>query len=460
MNLSMELVQKQTLSQRMLQSTDILQMNSIELESYIENLALDNPVIDIDFDKGTTSEPINDEIQRKLQWLESSDYQNRVYYKQEREADYSQEQWHRTYETEEILSEYLFSQLLTTEFSDFDQKALKYMILLLDSKGYLTEDLSDIASQLHISYEHAERILQTIQSLEPIGVGARNLSECLLLQLYRKPAYSPVTEEIIKHYLSDVGKNHLSIIARKLGVSLDEVTEACNEIKQMNPKPGSSFSNREQMRYIVPDIVVVKLEEKFEILVNESSYPTFNINAYYKSLMEDAPDKEVYDYLKKKVSQAEWVQNCITQRISTLSRVAHAIVEEQHDFFLYGPLSKKPLRLVDLADRLDLHESTISRAMKGKYLQCTWGLFPLNFFLTASLNKQFTATGESQTPDKAKEAIKSIVSQENKNKPYSDNKISEQLEILGIHISRRTVTKYRLELGIPDKSGRKSLSAL
>ena len=232
--------------------------------------------------------------------------------------------------------------------------------------------------------------------------------------------------------------------------------QACEEIRSLNPKPGSSFSDREQLRYISPDAVVVKLENQFEILINEYQYPGFSISNYYQEMMQSTTDAEAKKYLQEKVQQAQWVSNCISQRSSTLSRVMHLLVERQHEFFLEGPGHKRPMRLVDLAEDLDLHESTISRAMRGKYLQCSWGVFPLNYFLTSVAVKSSNTDGmEDKTPEQMKTMIREIVDSENKKKPYSDQAISDLLIAKGIKLSRRTVNKYRTEMGIPDKSGRK-----
>ena len=333
---------------------------------------------------------------------------------------------------------------------------MDYLVCSLDSKGYFVGDIAQVAEHFSTSEEVVEEMLQEIQELDPAGVGARNLQECLLLQVERIKDYSDVTVEIIKNYMEEVAKNHLPNIAKKLQVSLEEVQDACEEIRKLNPKPGSSFSDREQLRYISPDAVVVKLEDQFEILINEYQYPGFSISGYYQAMMESTTDEEAKKYLKDKVQQAQWVSNCISQRSSTLSRVMHLLVAKQNDFFMYGPGHKRPMRLVDLAEELNLHESTISRAMRGKYLQCSWGVFPLNYFLTSVAVKSSCGNeGDEKTPEQMKAMIQEIVDGENKKKPYSDQTISDQLAAKGIKLSRRTVNKYRTEMGIPDKSGRK-----
>lgn len=460
MELKMEVTQKQILSQHMIQSMEILQMSTAELESYIENLSLENPVVDLEHSYENTDKTATQiDLQRKLDWLESTDRQNHVYYQQDRDNDSLQDSWNISDSGGEQLSEYLMAQLITAPYSSSEREIVNYLILSLDSRGYLTEDIVSVARHFHTDIALVENLLEDIQALDPAGVGARDLKECLLLQVHRLQNFSEMTEELIKNHLEDIGKNHLASIAKQLHVSVEEIQEACQQIRSLNPKPGNAFSDREQLRYITPDIFVVKLEKSFEILVNEYQYPKFSINDYYQHMLKENNDAEVQKYLSQKIQQAQWVQNCISQRSSTLSRVTHVIVEKQQDFFLHGPLHNRPMKLSDIASQLDLHESTVSRAMRGKYLQCSWGVFPLNYFLTASVSKKSSGSGAGITPMQIKEVMKQIIDEEDKKKPYSDRIISEELEKRDIHLSRRTVAKYREELGIPDKSGRKSWQA-
>lgn len=457
MELKMEITQKQILSQHMIQSMEILQMSTAELESYIENLSLENPVVDLEQTyENTDKTPSQIDLQRKLDWLESTDRQNHVYYQQDRDNDSLQDSWNISDSEGEQLSEYLTAQLITAPYSEKERKIIDYLILSLDSRGYLTEDVASVARRFQTALSLVEQLLADIQALDPAGVGARDLKECLLLQVHRLQHFSEIVEELIQNHLEDIGKNHLSSIAKQMHVSIKEIQKACEQIRTLNPKPGNAFSDRQQLRYITPDIFIVKLEKSFEILVNEYQYPKFSINDYYQHMLKENSDAEVQKYLSQKIQQAQWVQNCISQRSSTLSRVTHVIVEKQQDFFLNGPLHSHPLKLSDIASELNLHESTVSRAMRGKYLQCSWGIFPLNYFLTASVSPKNEVSGSGITPIQIKEAMKQIILEEDKQKPYSDRSIAEELEKREIHVSRRTVAKYRDELGIPDKSGRKS----
>ena len=303
MELKMELSQKQVLSQHMVQSMEILQMSAQELEGYIEKLALENPVIELADSSQSKADMQQEDLQRKLDWLESTDLQNRVYYQQERDAENMEANWHDSRQSEENLEEYLHAQILLADYNELERVIMEYLICSLDSRGYFSGELAQVADHFNVSEEKVEELLQDIQELDPAGVGARNLQECLLLQIQRKKNYSDVTVEIIEHYMEEVAKNHLPNIAKKLQVSLEEVQQACEEIRSLNPKPGSSFSDREQLRYISPDAVVVKLENQFEILINEYQYPGFSISNYYQEMMQSTTDAEAKKYLRKKYSR-------------------------------------------------------------------------------------------------------------------------------------------------------------
>lgn len=452
--IQLELTQKQTISQQMLQYMDILQMSAAELEAHIEAVSMENPVLELaDPDQPSRTDSEIDR-QRKLEWLESTDYQNKVYYQSDSSAEYSQENLHDISEDGEALSEYLNSQLMFFNYSPEEQQILNYLIYSLDSKGYYTEDPAIPAAQFHVSEHTVLHLLQEIQNLDPAGVGARDLKECLVLQLHRKKNYSAVTEQVILFHLDEVAKNHIPQIAKKMKVTTEDVLAACEEIRTFNPKPGNSFSNREHLRYISPDAIVIKTDQEFDILINEYQYPRFSMNPFYVDLAKQTTDKTARKYLKEKIQQIQSLSDSIGMRTSTLSKVMHALVTRQKLFFLRGPGNKVPMGLADLAEDTGLHESTISRTLHSKYLQCSWGVFPLNYFLTPVASVSRTS-GEEQTQEHILAKIREIIDREDKKKPLSDEAIRKELEQFDISISRRTVNKYRQELGIPDKTGRK-----
>lgn len=457
MDLKLQVKQTQTLSQRMIQSAEILQMTSQELNTYINELALENPVIDIV--EPPTAQEQRESIEQQ-EWLNSFNEENYyLYQRQNNDDDYDfKSSWNINTDDGETLQDYLWSQLITENFTDQETEIIKFMLECLDNKGYLEESIETIASYFGTDTEIVEELLSDLQSLDPSGVCARTLEECLKLQLERRDMLTPVLESIIDNCLEMVAKNQIPAIARKLRLSPTETAGYCQIIKSLNPKPGVSFSSRDQLRYIIPDVTIVKFKDHFDILLNESMYPTIELNSYYRQMNQNPESSELKEYLGNKIRQAEWVKQCVTQRGKTLMQVSRAILEHQEEFFTFGPAHLNPLRLADIAQELDIHESTVSRAVSKKYLQCSWGVYPMNFFFSRSVAVQESSSEsgtQSVTAADIKRVLREIIEEENKKKPYSDRLLGEKLAERGISISRRTVAKYREEEGIADASGRK-----
>ena len=457
MDLKLQVKQTQTLSQRMIQSAEILQMTSQELNTYINELALENPVIDIV--EPPTAEEQRESIEQQ-EWLNSFNEENYyLYQRQNNDDDYDfKSSWNINTDDGETLQDYLWSQLITENFTDQETEIIKFMLECLDNKGYLEESIETIASYFRTDTDIVEDLLSDLQALDPSGVCARTLEECLKLQLERRDMLTPVLESIIDNCLEMVAKNQIPAIARKLRLSPTETAGYCQIIKSLNPKPGVSFSSRDQLRYIIPDVTIVKFKDHFDILLNESMYPTIELNSYYRQMNQNPESSELKEYLGNKIRQAEWVKQCVTQRGKTLMQVSRAILEHQEEFFTFGPAHLNPLRLADIAQELDIHESTVSRAVSKKYLQCSWGVYPMNFFFSRSVAVQESSSEsgtQSVTAADIKRVLREIIEEENKKKPYSDRLLGEKLAERGISISRRTVAKYREEEGIADASGRK-----
>ncbi|MDD3221737.1 MAG: RNA polymerase sigma-54 factor [Clostridia bacterium] len=452
MDIRLSVTQNQILSQKMIQSMEILQMSSQELNDYIKEIALENPVVDVE-ESYETPDKAGD-LMKKLEWLDSIDERNRVYYSQEY-GDKSEDKQFRDYSEDagEELSEYLLHQLLTVDLSDLQYDVIQFMVYSLDSKGYMEENLEDIARRFGTDRDFVEEQLKLLQSLEPAGVCARNVQECLRLQLEREEEEDDAAKVIVSDYLELLGKNQLHIISKRTKLPMEEVVRACDHIKELNPKPSRGFDARSRLKYITPDVTVVKLAEYYEILLNEYMYPKIGINHFYKRILESDSSKETRAYISDKIRQAEWIQSCIGQRNSTLMRVSKCIIDYQEAFFNLGIGHLRPLRLQDVAEMLDIHESTVSRAIRDKYLQCAWGVFPMNYFFSKSIAGK--NSGEKITTEQVKQLVVAIVEEENKKKPLSDRAITEQLVERGVKICRRTVAKYREELGIKDASGRK-----
>ena len=449
MDIQLATEQRQTISQRMIQSARILQMNTQELEAYIKQQEMENPLIEL---RDAAPEKEASDLMRKLEWLNSADEQNRIYYRDEYEEEETREPWNISAGEDNSLAEYVLAQLMPMMEDDRDEEIFYYLACSLDSRGYLEEDMEAVRERFGLTAPEAAHYLSMLQSVDPAGIGARSLSECLLLQLDRLQEDVEVARRVVLEHLKDMGQNHLPQIAKALGVSLEDVLDACEQIRGLNPKPGSGFSDRENLRYIQPDVTVIKFQDYFQVMVNDGTLPKITINDYYRRMLKGDASDETKEYISTKLNQAEWVMRCIEQRGKTLNAVTRALVERQKAFFELGPGHRVPLRLSDIAERLDVHESTVSRAVREKYLQCAWGIYPMNYFFSRSISGEQT---ETVTPERLRQEIRRILEQEDGVKPLSDQKIAERLAEAGIEISRRTVAKYRQEMNIPGAGGRK-----
>ena len=458
MNIDLEQSQKQILSQNMIQSVNILQMSSLELSDYMHDISLENPVLDL----GEPAPPNNqkEELQKKLEWLESLDEQNRTYFKYDKEDMQKDIFSNLKVSQKETLSDILLQQLLGQGYSDFEMEIFEYIAESLDSSGYFKVPLREFAYHFHLSEEKAWEYWNIMKELEPAGICAKDLTECLMIQLKKREQSTgldlSLPQLIVRDYLELVGKNQLNSIANQTGIAISVIKEACDTIKSLNPRPASGYNTGEMTQYIVPDVTIVKFKNRFEILINNYSYPVVHMNTGYVNILKSTDSSEVQDYLMHKVNQVKHLQDYISKRNTTLLNLSRCIVDAQIDFFLYGKNALKPFKMSEAAKILDVHESTISRAVKSKYLQCCWGLYPLSYFF----QKGFDSHSSSAVhPDIAtvhiKEELKKIIDSENKNKPYSDQQISVILKQQGMSISRRTVAKYRESLGIPSGQKRK-----
>ena len=485
MKLGMHLEQKQIISQQMIQTLKVLEMNVTELEAYLTRLSAENPVVELEpseYRKETEDLALarQAEFERKLEWLSSADRQNRTYY-----ADDAPDQGLNAVQdpasSGETLAEQLHTQLLLKEYTARDFRILDFMARSLDSRGYFTEPLAIVTEHFSVTEDEAESLLRKLQELEPAGVGARDLKECLLLQLRRHSGdlifhfskdgtssaltaeellesakMTELAEQLVLHHLEDIARNHIDLIARKRGTTVPAVEAACSLIRRLNPKPGNAFSDGRALPYVRPDVIVIRREDApdFDVLVNDYQCPRLSVNSFYEALAQETDDPEAKKYLREKLAQIAQAKADLANRSSTLSRVAGLLVRLQSSFFLRGPGFRSPMVLSDLAGPLSLHESTVSRALKDKYLQCSWGVFPMNYFLNAAAVRK-SAEEDGTGTDQVYRALQEVIDAEDKRKPLSDEKICAALAERGIQIARRTVNKYRKELGIPDKSGRK-----
>lgn len=452
MEIFLQLQQKQVLSLKQQQSVEILQMNALALFEYAKELAEENPLVEWN-EAENDAELRQEKLLQKLEWLEESDEQNRSFYRVEHEADEGDAERFGKKEGQS-LREYLIFQINTQDIPEGHKMVLRFLAESTAESGYLEADaLSMMMERYPMKETTAVRILSEFQSLDPAGVGARDLRECLLIQLQQKNA-SALAVKLVETHLEDVAKNRLSHIAKQLKTTTEEIMEALREIRSCQPKPGSGFVGEGNVEYVIPDILVEHKNEELTVTVNGSVIPHLHISHAYVKLLRGGTNAETEAYISEKLKQAEWALQCISRRENTLQQVAECIVCRQHEFFMEPHGQLVPLRLTDVAEELGLHESTVSRAVKEKYLQCDRGVFPLRDFFSKAMAK--TEAEGSVSADSIKDRLQTIIDGENKKKPFSDRELTEKLLAEGIQISRRTVAKYREAMGIAGASGRKA----
>lgn len=450
MDLTLTLTQKQVLSQKMQQSAEILQMSTLTLTEYMQELSEINPVVEWE-EEG--KEESLDELRRKLEWLGAKDEQNKPFYQQGWNEEQENDDWKFQRESRESLREYLLFQINILPLKEKLLQVSHYLVESIQPSGYLDEGALEAAKEeFGLQDGEAEEALEVIQGLEPKGVGARSLKECLLLQIRGKETPYPLCETIISEYLELLGKNQIPMIAKKLKVKMCEVVTAIQVIKSLNPKPGSGISSDLGTEYILPDVLVAKEGEGLQIHINKAYTPQMKINGYYKEVLQSEASHEAKEYISGKIRQAEWVMECIRKRDATLIKTMDGIVTLQKDFFSKTNGELHPMCLSDVADLAGIHESTVSRAIRDKYVQCSKGVFPLHYFFSTGIEANDEKSVSSHS---VKKMMQELIQNENKKAPFSDREIAEALQERGVKASRRTVTKYREALGLPVAAERK-----
>lgn len=451
----MELIQSQVqrLSQQQLQGVELLQMSAQELESYLRELSQENPVVELEEHFAPAQEsPREEDLLRRLRWLEDNDRQNHYYQHIDEEELDPLVRVSGTGGLEETLVRFISRQLDRLGVEEELDRAVRYLAACLDGGGYLRFSLEELSGQTGIPLSRMKQALALLHSLEPAGVGAADLSQCLELQLLRIGEEGPALA-IVRDHLEALAKRHYRAIASALGITVEQVREAEGIIRELEPRPGAVFEQPEQVAYILPDVFVVEEEGRFVARTRGGERPPFRISAYYRDLLSQSGEQEVREYLTGKLRQAEGVLWAIGQRERTLLRCAQAITERQQDFFRLGPQALVPLRMADVAQELGIHESTVSRSIREKYLQCARGVYPMSYFFSRSATADQSGAAVGGTAARA--LLKQLLDQEDKSRPLSDQKLSEEMERQGCPISRRTVAKYREEMNIPGASGRK-----
>ncbi|MBI5521860.1 MAG: RNA polymerase factor sigma-54 [Desulfarculus sp.] len=351
------------------------------------------------------------------------------------------------------LRDHLLWQLRMSPLSEAQMEIGAAIINNLNEDGYLQSSLEDLAQGRGATVAQVEKVLKIIQQFDPLGVGARDLKECLLIQATELYPGHDLVFDILENHLPDLEKRNYQVIAKRLSVSLDEVAEALDVIRRLDPKPGRTVSEDEP-QYITPDIYVYKVDGEFVIVLNEDGLPKLRVNSFYKDALGSGGSAEAKEYVQSKLRSAVWLIRSIHQRQRTIYKVTESIVKFQRDFFDKGIAHLKPLVLRDVAEDVGMHESTISRVTTNKYMHTPQGVFELKFFFNSGINR---VQGGAVASEAVKDRIRHIVAAEDPAHPLSDQTIGEMLQRENIDIARRTVAKYREMLGILPSSRRRQI---
>ncbi len=478
-NLNTEQVQQLSLTPEMVQSLKLLRLGGEDLLDYIFEALEENPVLDVneedladrqlvaaveadDEEESDLSDDYRDSYDGSIDDLEyGMDWDNYYdeemnYGGEERYTDFSYDSEYRDlYEYEsrydESLTEHLDSQLEMTEAPYMVKAVADYIIQTLDDNGYMTLTVSDIEHELRVPRKTVTEALELVQSFDPAGVGCADLSECLALQLKYLGKWDGTYEYILDRHTEDIALNRLHRIARDMGLKLSEIQKRADILRSLEPKPGNGFSDPEKVRYIIPDVKVKKIEGDYQVFINRASSPRLLIREDFLDMMGGGEVGEVKNFLSGRVNSAKWLIKALKQRDETILKVTEEIVRRQKDFFENGKGSLKPLTMKAVASEIGVHESTVSRTVNDKYLLCSHGVFELRYFFKGAISY-----GESgATAESVKVLISRMVDAENRAAPMSDRSIAEAIHVTGVKISRRTVAKYREELGIPSSSIRR-----
>jgi len=345
------------------------------------------------------------------------------------------------------LMDHLMEQLHLASLNKEEADIGEYILWCIDDSGYLGCDLESIVEDLNKPMEQVEKVLNVIQRFDPVGIGARNLQECLLIQLFEMEEKDTLAIRMIQECFEDFTNKRFEKVAKKLEISLEEVKRIMEIVSHLNPKPGERYIS-EAENYIIPDVIVDRVDGDFNITLNDWNIPRLRINDSYKQLLKNKSNvsKDTRDYIRQRLESARWLINSIYQRRSTILRVMESILKHQRPFFENGKEFLKPMILKDIADDVSLDISTVSRVTSGKYVQTEFGVFELKYFFSERME---TADGDEVSNKLIKGKIRNIISKENSKKPYNDQTISELLKKDGFIVARRTVAKYREQLRIP-----------
>jgi RNA polymerase sigma-54 factor len=463
--LSLRQSQRVVMTPLLQQAIQLLQLSTLELQEVVQKELLENPLLEEmapetsdapdgqaapDVPTVAAPEPLvaepppserqTDDLPFDLNAVMFDDHEERSLVAQEDREDLPFENMVRSVSS---LSDHLDEQLRFGTEDQLLRKIGNEIIGNIDEDGYLRAELSEIAARCSVTVEDAQRALTLVQSFDPPGVAARNIQECLLIQLKVDPNPDPVSVEIVEDHFEDLSRRRYPDIARALKLPLDRVMESVEEIMGLEPKPGRRFGGADS-RYIVPDVVVHKMGNEYVVVLNEDGIPRLRVNSLYRSLLRSSGD-EARQYVEQKLRSAVWLIKSVDQRQRTLRRVTQSIVKFQKEFLDKGLSYLRPLSLRDVGEDIGMHESTISRVTTNKYVETPQGLFELKYFFHSGIA---SGDGEMVSSVSVKKMIQDLLANEDPSKPLSDQEVALILKGRALTIARRTVAKYREELGI------------
>jgi RNA polymerase sigma-54 factor len=454
---------QQVLSPQLQQSLLILQTPLLELRNLVQQEMETNPVLEElpeDISAGDRAEaeaPADDNIKDEFEKLASLDEEWRDYMAQSasysfdgrrgsKEAEERRQFLFDSIPVQETLQQSLIAQLNQTVLSAEDRKSAELIIGNIDDDGFLQSTPEEMALNSGVPQAEFEKMLSLIQTFYPAGVGARDLRECLLLQLRRQGKEHTLEYRIVSEHMDDLGRHRFPEIARRIAITVEDVQKAADNIARLNPRPGQVFAAAPQ-NYVLPDVIVENVDGDYQISLNNEQIPHLRISNLYKDIIASGESQasEVKDYIRDKIRSGKFLIRSIHQRQQTILNIAQQIVSRQRDFLEHGASHLKPMTMAEVAEAVGVHETTVSRAVSGKYMATPQGILEMKYFFTGGYQ---TATGESLSNISVKQAILDLVKHESGSAPLSDHEIVEILSERGIPIARRTVAKYRTELNI------------
>jgi RNA polymerase sigma-54 factor len=357
-------------------------------------------------------------------------------------------------EQTEVLPEHLLSQLDVKTLTKNVVKAFHFYANHLDANGYLSIDTGEAAKIAGVSLEDAREALAQLQALEPAGIGARSLQECLLIQIKRDKSAPELAARLLESHFLEFAEKKWRGLAKTLDVTMQDIQQVSDYVQTLNPRPGSAF-HHERPQYIVPDLLVKNEQQGLTLYLVDGYVPKVRLNKDYSNRLAPVKDAQVNHFLKEKTQEYRWIQKSIESRKETLLKVGHVLLEKQRDFFLHGKGHLKPLTMKEVSEEIGMHESTVSRAVREKFIQTPQGTFPLKQFFSSAVPLRNGSGEEAASSVQIKNTITRLIEGEDKKKPLSDQILATLLNQEGYEISRRTVAKYREQLKIPSSSKRK-----